>query len=103
MNRVERLLVRRLLEAGRRLLSGVGSPVRGHHLFVRGVAIADAMGVMSKLRRLLGLVAGHEDEVAKQVGKRTKVSEEKAKKGIEKATDAVKNGSDSGSGDRSSY
>ncbi|ADE01610.2 MULTISPECIES: hypothetical protein [Haloferax] len=61
------------------------------------------MGVMSKLRRLLGLVEGHEDEVAKQVGKRTKVSEEKAKKGIEKATDAVKNGSDSGSGDRSSY
>ncbi|WP_199517530.1 hypothetical protein [Haloferax sp. Atlit-12N] len=53
---------------------------------------------MSKLRRLLGLVKGREDEVAKQVGKRTKVSEEKAKKGIEKATDAVESGSNGDSG-----
>ncbi|MFC7130172.1 hypothetical protein [Haloferax chudinovii] len=58
------------------------------------------MGAMSKLRRLLGLVEGHEDELAKQVGKRTKVSE--AKRGMEKATHAVKNGSDSGSEGRSS-
>ncbi|MDS0241681.1 hypothetical protein NDO74_10230 [Haloferax sp. S2CR25-2] len=58
---------------------------------------------MSKLRRLLGLVEGREDEVAKQVGKRTKVSEEKAKRGIDKATDAVETGSDGGSGDRGSH
>lgn len=47
------------------------------------------MGVMNKLRRLLGLVEGHEDKVAKQVSKRTNVSEEKAKRGLNKAQEAV--------------
>lgn len=61
------------------------------------------MGMVNKFRRLLGLVEGYEDEVAKQVGERTKVSEEEAKKGVEKATDAVRDGSGSGLGDRSSY
>lgn len=47
------------------------------------------MGVMDNLRRLLGLVKDHEDEVAEQVSKRTSVSEEKAKEGINKAQEAV--------------
>lgn len=47
------------------------------------------MGIMDKVRRLLGVVEGHEDKVAEQVGKRTSVSEEKAKEGITKAQEAV--------------
>lgn len=59
------------------------------------------MGVMNKLRRILGLVEGHEDQVAKQVSKRTSVSEEKAKEGIDKAKEAVNKDSSEGTEDRS--
>lgn len=48
---------------------------------------------MNKLRRLLGLVEGHEDKVAEQVSKRTSVSKEKAEEGINKAQQAVDEGS----------
>ena len=58
------------------------------------------MGVMAKIRRLLGLVEGHEDEVAKQVSKRTNVSEEKAKEGINKAQEAVNKDSNNDVKDR---
>lgn len=54
------------------------------------------MGVMSKIKRLLGLVEGHEDKVAKQVSKRTSVSEEQAKEGLTKAQETV---NDASSGD----
>ena len=54
------------------------------------------MGVMNKLRRLLGLVEGHEDRVAEQVSKRTSVSEEKAKEGINKAQETVNKDSSEG-------
>lgn len=56
------------------------------------------MGVMSKLRRLLGLVDGNEEKVAKQIGKRTRVSEEKAREGLDKATDALDESSGDGNG-----
>ena len=59
------------------------------------------MGVMSKLRRLLGLVEGREDQVAEQVSKRTSVSEEKAEEGINKAKEAVNKESSEGTDDRS--
>ena len=59
------------------------------------------MGVMNKLQRLLGLVEGHEDKVAEQVSKRTSMSEEKAKKGINKAQEAVNKDSSEGTDDRS--
>lgn len=58
------------------------------------------MGMMEKLRRLLGLVEGHEDEVAKQVSKRTSVSEEKAKEGINKAQEAANKDSNNDVEDR---
>ncbi|MFB6207251.1 MAG: hypothetical protein ABEJ05_12075 [Haloglomus sp.] len=60
------------------------------------------MGVLSKLRRLLGLLEGHEDEVAAQVSKRTGVSKEQAKKGIETVTDLADTGSSDGPADRGS-
>ncbi|WP_435181885.1 hypothetical protein [Halorussus sp. AFM4] len=59
------------------------------------------MGVMDKLRRLLGLVEGHEDKVAEQVGKRTSVSEEKAREGIERVQEAVGDDSNGDGADRS--
>lgn len=55
------------------------------------------MGLLSKLRKALGLVEGREDEVAEKVGKHTSVSEEKAREGIEKATDAASENEDGGS------
>ena len=58
------------------------------------------MGVMDKLRRLLGLVEGREDEVAEQVSKRTGVSKGQAKEGINKAQEAVNKDSNDGNGDR---
>ena len=61
------------------------------------------MGVMNKLRRLLGLVEGHEDKVAEQVSKRTSVSEEKAKEGINKAQEAVNKDSSENTDDRSHH
>ena len=61
------------------------------------------MGVMNKLRRLLGLVEGREDQVAKQVSKRTSVSEEKAKEGINKAQEAVNQDSSENTEDRSHH
>ncbi|UPV77222.1 hypothetical protein M0R89_22905 (plasmid) [Halorussus limi] len=57
------------------------------------------MGLMQKLRRLLGLVEGHEDKIAKQVSKRTSVSEEKAKRGIEKVQETVGEDSNNDVGD----
>ncbi|WP_254830428.1 hypothetical protein [Haloglomus salinum] len=54
------------------------------------------MGITTKLKRLLGLVEGHEEELAATVSKRTSVSKEQAEKGLRKATDAV----DTGSGER---
>ena len=59
------------------------------------------MGVMNKLKRLLGLVEGHEDQVAEQVSKRTSMSEEKAKKGINKAQETVNKDLTEGTEDRS--
>lgn len=53
------------------------------------------MGVMSKLRRVLGLVEGHEEELAETVSKRTSVSKEGAQKGLEKAQEVL---GDSGKG-----
>ena len=61
------------------------------------------MGVMNKLRRLLGLVEGHEDKVAEQVSKQTSVSEEKAKDGINKAQEAVNKDSSKNTDDRSHH
>ena len=61
------------------------------------------MGVMNKLRRLLGLVEGHENQVAEQVSKRTSVSEEKAKEGINKAQEAVNKDSSENTEDRSHH
>ena len=49
------------------------------------------MGLLSKLKRALGLVDGHEDKVASQVSKRTSVSEEKVKEGLDKAQEAAGN------------
>jgi hypothetical protein len=43
------------------------------------------MSVLSKLRRLLDIVEGHEEELAETVSKRTSVSKEQARKGLEKA------------------
>ena len=59
------------------------------------------MSVMNKLRRLLGLVEGHEDQVAEQVSKRTSMSEEKVKEGINKAQETVSKDSSEGTEDRS--
>lgn len=59
------------------------------------------MGMMNKLRKLLGLVDGREDQVAEQVSNRTSVSEEKAKEGINKAQETVNEGSSESTGDRS--
>ena len=59
------------------------------------------MGVMNKLRRLLGLVEGHEDTVAKQVSKRTSVGEETVKDGLDRARDAVDTESSDDTHDRS--
>ncbi|WP_339104199.1 hypothetical protein [Haloterrigena salinisoli] len=47
------------------------------------------MGVMNKLRQLLGLVEGHEEKIAKQISKRTSVSEKQAKEGIKKVQEVV--------------
>ena len=58
------------------------------------------MSVMDKLRRLLGLVEGHEDKAAKQVSKRTSVSEKKAKEGINKAQEAINKDSNNDVKDR---
>ena len=59
------------------------------------------MGVMNKLRQLLGLVKGHEDTVAKQVSKRTSMSEETVKDGLDKAHDAAGTKSGDDARDRS--
>ena len=59
------------------------------------------MGMMNKLRRLLGLVEGREDQMAEQVSKRTSVSEEEAKEGINKAQEAVNKDSSEDTEDRS--
>ncbi|ELY61044.1 hypothetical protein [Natronococcus jeotgali] len=40
---------------------------------------------MNKLRRMLGLLEGRENKVAKQISKRTGVSERQARRGIDKA------------------
>lgn len=58
------------------------------------------MSVMDKIRRLLGLAEGHEDEIAEQVSKRTSVSKEKAKEGITKAQETINEGSNDESRDR---
>lgn len=51
---------------------------------------------MNKIRRLFGLVEGHEDQAAKQISKRTNVSEQQAKKGINKARETVNDGTSDG-------
>ena len=58
------------------------------------------MGVLDKLRRLLGLVEGREDEVAEQVSKRTSVDKGRAKEGINKVQEAVNKDSNNGNDDR---
>jgi uncharacterized protein YjbJ (UPF0337 family) len=52
------------------------------------------MGLLSKLKRTLGRVEGHEDEVASKVSDRTSVSEEKVKEGLDKAQEAAGNSSE---------
>jgi hypothetical protein len=84
----------------------VGAPIRrvsrpaGHGTPSRfrasGTHIGHVMGFTTKLKRLLGLVEGHEEELAATVSKRTSVSKEQAERGLRKATDAV----DTGSGER---
>ena len=82
--------------------SETGTSVRGSATFsaTRGERIG-TMGVMNKLRRLLGFVEGHEDQVAEQISKRTSVSEEQAKDGIHKAQEVVNTDSSEGTEDRS--
>jgi hypothetical protein len=47
------------------------------------------MGVMSKLRRVLGIIEGHEEELASTISKRTSVSESQARKGLGKAQELL--------------
>ncbi|WP_276261124.1 hypothetical protein [Haloglomus litoreum] len=46
---------------------------------------------MSKLRRVLGIIEGHEEELARTIGKRTSVSESQARQGLEKAQELIGN------------
>jgi hypothetical protein len=56
------------------------------------------MGVKRKLQRLLGVVEGHEEEIAETVSKKTSVSKEQAKKGLETVQDLAGPNSTDGSG-----
>ena len=47
------------------------------------------MGVKNRLRRLLGLIEGHEDKVARQVSKRTNMSERQVRDGLHKIQETV--------------
>ena len=73
----------------------------GRYLFRHSDGSTSIMGVMNKLRRLLGLVEGHEDQIAEQVSKRTSMSEEKVKEGINKAQETVSKDSSEATEDRS--
>lgn len=64
---------------------------------------AEDMGEMSmkdKLRRLIGLVEGHENKVARQISKRTSMSEKKVKDGIYKIQERVNEDSNTDTRDR---
>jgi len=54
------------------------------------------MSLVDKVKRLLDLVDGHEDAVARQVSKRTTASESQVKAGISQIQDAVEDFSDDG-------
>ncbi|MFB6234159.1 MAG: hypothetical protein ABEH81_15715 [Halopenitus sp.] len=54
------------------------------------------MGLLQKFRWLLGLIEGHEDEVAKQVSKRTSLSEQTVKDGLSQAQEFVSENSADG-------
>lgn len=43
------------------------------------------MGVLNKLQRLLGIIEGHEEELARTISNRTSVSQAQVRKGLEKA------------------
>jgi RNA polymerase-interacting CarD/CdnL/TRCF family regulator len=47
------------------------------------------MSLLNKVKRLLDLVDGHEDAVARQVSKRTSASENQVKEGIAQVREAV--------------
>lgn len=58
------------------------------------------MAVKDKLRRLIGLVEGHEDKVARQVSKRTSMSQKQAKDRIHKIQEKVNKDSNTDNRDR---
>lgn len=62
------------------------------------------MGLMNKLRRMLGLLEGRENKVAKQVSKRTGVSERQARRGIDKVRELTgENETETENGDGSDH
>jgi hypothetical protein len=58
------------------------------------------MSVKDKLRRLIGLVEGHEDKVAEQVGKRTSMDKKQAKDRIHKVQEKLDEDSNTDDRDR---
>jgi len=58
------------------------------------------MALLQKLRWLLGVIEGHEDEVAKQVSKRTSVSEQTVKDGLSQAQEFVSESSANGANEQ---
>ena len=58
------------------------------------------MSVKDKLRRLIGLVEGHEDKVAEQVSKRTSMDKKQAKDRIHKIQEKVNKDSNTDNRDR---
>ena len=59
------------------------------------------MSLMSKIRQLLDLIEGHEDTVAREVSKRTSLSETQAKEGLVQIQEAVNTETNDGTEDRS--
>ncbi len=58
------------------------------------------MSVKDKLRRLIGLIEGHEDKVAEQVSKRTSMDKKQAKDRIHKIQEKVNKDSNTDNRDR---
>ncbi len=55
------------------------------------------MNVLDNVKRLLDLVDGHEDALARQLSKRTSASEGQVKEGIAQVREAVEDFSEDGS------
>ncbi|WP_336345997.1 hypothetical protein [Halalkalicoccus ordinarius] len=60
----------------------------------------DEMSMKAKLRRLIGLIEGHEDKVAEQVSKRTSMDKKQAKDRIYKIQEKVNKDSNVDNRDR---